>query len=443
MSSPTSFIDSTIVRQAPISGLLAIAALLSVVLPALHVTDAEAFLASIVATVVVTLIAAVSSWLPRLTALVPVLLVLDFVAIALLRTGTGAGTSIFSAIVLLPVVWWASLEGRQTVVWSVLGVAVVFLAPFVLTPGDPPAPSELIRLGLTAVVFGVVAGIVHELSRHARITVATAEANEGLVRDEIARAAAVQRSLLPTGSSSGTDGQDVTGTRRMADLSVAGTCLPAKSVGGDFFDWYRTGNGLAVSLGDVMGKGVGAGLIAAAVRATLRSARAVDDPSEALRRASDGLTAEEAGTDVTFTTLFHARVADDGTFRWADAGHGLSFVLRAAGGVERLRSMDLPLGLGLRDEWATTDGTLAPGDLLVSFSDGVLDLFGGLDDAIDEVAELAQRDREPAALVRALSARAEAVPHDDDVTVIVIRREAAVAPAASADAPGAPQSQQI
>jgi sigma-B regulation protein RsbU (phosphoserine phosphatase) len=440
MPSPTSLIDSTIVRQAPISGLLAIAALLSVVLPALHVTDAETFLASIVATVVVTLIAAVSSWLPRLTALVPILLVLDFVAIALLRTGTGAGTSIFSAIVLLPVVWWASLEGRRTVIWSVLGVAVVFLAPFVLTPGDPPAPSELIRLGLTAVVFGVVAGIVQELSRHARITVATAEANEGVVRDEIARAAAVQRSLLPT--SSGADAGAI-GSRRMADLSVAGACLPAKSVGGDFFDWYRTGNGLAVSLGDVMGKGVGAGLIAAAVRATLRSARTVDDPSEALRRASDGLTAEEAGTDVTFTTLFHARVADDGTFRWADAGHGLSFVLRAAGGVERLRSTDLPLGLGLRDEWATTDGTLAPGDLLISFSDGVLDLFGGLDDAVDEVAELAQRDREPEALVRALSARADAVPHDDDVTVIVIRREAAATPAVSADVSGSRESQRV
>ncbi len=440
MPSPTSLIDSTIVRQAPISGLLAIAALLSVVLPALHVTDAETFLASIVATVVVTLIAAVSSWLPRLTALVPILLVLDFVAIALLRTGTGAGTSIFSAIVLLPVVWWASLEGRRTVIWSVLGVAVVFLAPFVLTPGDPPAPSELIRLGLTAVVFGVVATIVQELSRHARITVATAEANEGVVRAEIARAAAVQRSLLPT--SSGSDAGAV-GSRRMADLSVAGACLPAKSVGGDFFDWYRTGNGLAVSLGDVMGKGVGAGLIAAAVRATLRSARTVDDPSEALRRASDGLTAEEAGTDVTFTTLFHARVADDGTFRWADAGHGLSFVLRAAGGVERLRSTDLPLGLGLRDEWATTDGTLAPGDLLISFSDGVLDLFGGLDDAVDEVAELAQRDREPAALVRALSARADAVPHDDDVTVIVIRREAAATPAVSADVSGSRESQRV
>jgi serine phosphatase RsbU (regulator of sigma subunit) len=117
--------------------------------------------------------------------------------------------------------------------------------------------------------------------------------------------------------------------------------------------------------------------------------------------------------------------------------------LRAAGGVERLRSMDLPLGLGLRDEWATTDGTLAPGDLLISFSDGVLDLFGGLDDAVDEVAELAQRDRDPAALVRALSARADAVPHDDDVTVIVIRREAAATSAAVADVAGSRQSQRV
>ena len=68
-------------------------------------------------------------------------------------------------------------------------------------------------------------------------------------------------------------------------------------------------------------------------------------------------------TDVTFTTLFHARISTDGTFRWADAGHGLSLVLRSDGTVDRLRSSDLPLGMGLRDAWATTEGFLDTGDL--------------------------------------------------------------------------------
>lgn len=415
MSRPTSVIDNPLVRQAPISGLLALGALFTLVLPTLEISHVELFLASLVTTAAATLLAAFALHFPRVLPLVPILLAVDFVSLALFRTGTGAGASVFTSLVVLPVVWWASLEGRRTIVYSILGVTLVILAPYALAPGTPMRASELVRLGITVVVFGTVAVIVHELSRRARRSVLSAQAREDTVRAEISRAAAVQRSLLPTST------DDIGGA-----VTVAGACLPAKSVGGDFFDWYRTRTGIAVSLGDVMGKGVGAGLIAAAVRATIRSARTVDDASEALRRASDGLAAEGAGTDVTFTTLFHARIDDDGTLQWADAGHGLSFVLRAAGGVDRLRSVDLPLGMGLRDEWATTTGALEPGDLLISFSDGVLDLFGGRDDAVDSVAELARVDRTPAAIVAALAERADRVPHDDDVTVIAIRREAVV-----------------
>ena len=412
MTRPTSIVDNPLVRQAPISGLLALSAFLSVVMPSLVITEHDLFVASVVGMVVATLLSAIPTLVRRAAWVVPILLTVDFLTIALLRTGTGAGASVFTALVVLPVIWWASLEGRRTVVFAVLGLLVVMLAPYVLTPTDPPGPSELVRVGAVVIVFGTVAVVVHELSRRSRLNLRSAEAREGKVRAEIDRAAAVQRSLLPTTTGRITD-----------DVVVAGACLPARSVGGDFFDWYPTNSGVAVSLGDVMGKGVGAGLIAAAVRSTLRSARTVDDPAEALKRASDGLTAEGVGPDLAFTTLFHARISDDGTLQWADAGHGLSFVLRADGHVDRLRSGDMPLGLGIREEWATSDGTLEPGDLLVSFSDGVLDLYDDLDDTIDSVAAIARAGRDPHAVVLALSARADEVPHDDDVTVIAIRRQ--------------------
>ncbi|PYY65839.1 MULTISPECIES: SpoIIE family protein phosphatase [unclassified Curtobacterium] len=412
MIRPTSIVDNPLVRQAPISGLLALSAFLSVVMPSLVITEHDLFVASVVGMVVATLLSAIPTLVRRAAWVVPILLTVDFLTIALLRTGTGAGASVFTALVVLPVIWWASLEGRRTVVFAVLGLLVVMLAPYVLTPTDPPGPSELVRVGAVVIVFGTVAVVVHELSRRSRLNLRSAEAREGKVRAEIDRAAAVQRSLLPTTTGRITD-----------DVVVAGACLPARSVGGDFFDWYPTNSGVAVSLGDVMGKGVGAGLIAAAVRSTLRSARTVDDPAEALKRASDGLTAEGVGPDLAFTTLFHARISDDGTLRWSDAGHGLSFVLRADGHVDRLRSGDMPLGLGIREEWATTEGTLEPGDLLVSFSDGVLDLYDDLDQTIESVAEIARAGRDPHAVVLALSARADEVPHDDDVTVIAIRRQ--------------------
>ncbi|WP_056123195.1 PP2C family protein-serine/threonine phosphatase [Curtobacterium sp. Leaf183] len=434
MSRPTSIFDSALVRQAPISGLVGLAVLLTMVVPGMPVTGPAAFLASIVVVAVATLFAAFA---PHAAAFVPVVLVLDFVALALLRSGTGAGASVFTSMVVLPVVWWASLPRRRTIVFAMAGVVGVILAPFVLMPDGAPGVSELVRLGTTLIVFGSVAAVVHELAGRARASVEAAEEREQQVRTEIERAAVVQRSLLPSSADGSTIsstpfGSAAVHTRSLGTLQVAGTCLPAKSVGGDFFDWYPTDDGLALSLGDVMGKGVGAGLIAAAVRTTLRSARAVDDPSMALHRASDGLTAEDGRSVVAFTTLFHARLGSDGSMRWADAGHGLAFVLRADGGVERLRSSDLPLGLGIRDEWRTSTGTLDPGDMLIAFSDGVLDLFGGRDDAIDAVAALArgEADRDPAALVTVLAQRADAVVHDDDVTVVALCRQPVTVPAA-------------
>jgi sigma-B regulation protein RsbU (phosphoserine phosphatase) len=417
MPNQTSIYDNPLVRQAPISAFVVLSALLTVALPVLEITHAQAFLASFVVTAIATLVAATAAGLPRLALLGAVLPGIDFIAVALLRAGTGNGASVFTSLVILPVVWAASRPGRWNIVYAAVGVAVVILTPFVLNPDQPPAGSELVRLGITVVVFGLVAVIVHELSRNARRSVAAARGGEEAVRAEIDRAATVQRSLLPS-----------TGLSASHSVTIAGACLPAKTVGGDFFDWYPTPGGIAFSLGDVMGKGVGAGLIAAAVRSTLRSARSVDDASEALKRASDGLAAETLSSEVTFTTLFHARVSDEGVLQWADAGHGLSSIVRADGRVERLLSGDLPLGLGLEllNAWGTTSTVLEPGDVLVTFSDGVLDLFDG--DAVDAVAALSREHRDPQALVEALSRRASEVPHDDDVTVVVLRREAAPLP---------------
>ena len=77
--------------------------------------------------------------------------------------------------------------------------------------------------------------------------------------EELAHAIQVQRGLLPKQFLS------------LPGFDVAGACVPTRSVGGDFYDWYPIGEGAAFTLGDVMGKGVGAALIAATVRGVLRA----------------------------------------------------------------------------------------------------------------------------------------------------------------------------
>jgi serine phosphatase RsbU (regulator of sigma subunit) len=173
-----------------------------------------------------------------------------------------------------------------------------------------------------------------------------------------------------------------------------------------------------------MGKGVGAGLIATAVRAVIRSVRSDSDPAAAICRAVDGLSTgpDHSNDSGGFTTLFHARATGE-VVRWVDAGHGLTVIARRDGTTERLASSDLPIGVGIDESWTTHETRLDVGDVLVSFSDEVLDLFGGELDTVFHVAAIAREHPRPAAVVATLIAFARSVDHDDDVTVIALARE--------------------
>jgi hypothetical protein len=230
-------------------------------------------------------------------------------------------------------------------------------------------------------------------------------------QQEHERAAAVQASLLPV------TGVDVPG------YEIAGACVPSRSVGGDFYDWYLTHDGLALTMADVMGKGVGSAIIAATVRAVLRGAGAGRSVLNTVARAAD-LLDQDLGGSGSFVTLFHGRLRPiDGTIRYVDAGHGLSLVLRSDGSTQRLSSSDLPLGTGLTDQWTRHQVLLAPGDTLAVFSDGVLDLYDGSLAAVDRVAELIRSAESPEAAVASVAALAKAATDIDDVTIVILRRK--------------------
>ncbi|WP_394769765.1 PP2C family protein-serine/threonine phosphatase [Lacisediminihabitans sp.] len=227
---------------------------------------------------------------------------------------------------------------------------------------------------------------------------------------ELDRATEVQRGLLPR--------QLVA----LAGYQLDGGCTPARAVGGDFFDWYPVSDGAAFTVADVMGKGIGAAIIAATVRSVLRSRAGEADLGQVMSLADCSLEPdlERAGA---FVTLFHARLnVALGEVRYVDAGHGLSLVVRAAGGVKRLATTSFPLGSGLGGGWREHILTLLPGDSLVSVSDGVLDLFDGTLASLDEVERIARSASSARGVVDALLEKAsDGAP--DDVTVVVLRRD--------------------
>ncbi|KUI35644.1 serine/threonine protein phosphatase [Mycobacterium sp. IS-1496] len=233
-----------------------------------------------------------------------------------------------------------------------------------------------------------------------------------LEQEELERAAEVQRALLP-GKLPPTPG-----------WSSGAASVPAKQVGGDFYDIRVEVPHAVLSLGDVMGKGMGAGMLAAATRAALRANDTQLSPSAAMSRVA-GIVDHDLQRTSAFITLTYVLVdLVTGDFRFADAGHGLHFIVRTGSNrVERAASSDLPVGLD--SGWDEKHGALQPGDALLLVSDGVMDLWGGSVEQLSAaVAQCArQHGTSPQALVDALCARANGDLDRDDVTAVVLRRE--------------------
>lgn len=221
------------------------------------------------------------------------------------------------------------------------------------------------------------------------------------------RARFIQQALLPTlPAASGYD--------------VAGLCLPKTDVGGDFYSWRELGEHMSLAIADVMGKGTAAALMAATVRSALHST-VVPDPGVALGVASE-LLARDLECTSTFATAFLATLnMATGVLRYADAGHGLSIVVSPDGSYRRLHGDGLPLGIGEAGSWTTHTVELQPGEMLATFTDGVLDLFDGTLKALDHVTALIA-GTDPAQAVSKLRSLQEQTIADDDFTALIVRR---------------------
>lgn len=234
---------------------------------------------------------------------------------------------------------------------------------------------------------------------------AEAEIRDSAARD---RARATQQALLPAAAPAG------------SDYEMAGICLPKADVGGDFYSWEESDGNLSLAIADVMGKGTAAALVAATVRSAIRSTGS-QHPGTVLDIASERLALDLDRT-CTFATAFLASIdTETGKLRYADAGHGLTLIVSPDGSHRRLHGSGLPLGIGEPGSWTTSSTLLEPGDTLASFTDGVLDLFGGTLSALEQLAGIIM-DTHPSDVIetlRGLQARTEA---EDDLTAVLVRR---------------------
>jgi len=220
---------------------------------------------------------------------------------------------------------------------------------------------------------------------------------------------------------------------RLGAAEIKGLSIPAREVGGDFFNYFALADGrLAMLVGDVSGKGVSAALLMANVQATLRARLPLETD---LARLADGLDREvdENTPHSVYVTMFLGILdVERSTLRYVNAGHNPQFLIRERGGIEPLSSTGMPIALYAGQGYQEATIEVTAGDLLFFYTDGLVEtenergeMFGAERLQALLEAEHTQRvdmllDRVDAA-VRAFRGRAEPL---DDATMMALRVDA-------------------
>jgi sigma-B regulation protein RsbU (phosphoserine phosphatase) len=189
-----------------------------------------------------------------------------------------------------------------------------------------------------------------------------ARESEQRLRNELDTAREIQRQLLPTGA------------REIPGLDLAAAYVPARELGGDFYDFLPYGKGrLAFALGDVSGKGTAAALYASLAIGTVREI-VVDHngaPAEMLALLNQRLLG--ARLDSRFIAMLFA-VYDAPTRRLTLSNAGGPYPLLVRDGVvQPIRLEGVPLGLLPGTDYDEMTIDLQPGDVALFASDGILE----------------------------------------------------------------------
>jgi serine phosphatase RsbU (regulator of sigma subunit) len=221
-------------------------------------------------------------------------------------------------------------------------------------------------------------------------------------------------------------------------VEIAFATRPANTVGGDFYDAFlreveeggTKANRLLLVVADVVGKSVPAALLMATFQASLRTLANARAPLGDLVHGMNHYACAHSLEGRRFTTAFFGEL--DPTTRaltYTLAGHNNPVLRRASGAIERLTIGNLPLGIDPKACYECGATTLAPGDLLVGFTDGVVDAVNAKDEDYGEARLLALlgaagAENAKATLERLLAdirAFVGVTRQHDDITCLVVR----------------------
>ena len=261
---------------------------------------------------------------------------------------------------------------------------------------------------------------IHELGQ-----AGAASRNEGLLARELSMAGKIQADILPEEPPS------------ILGWDIAARLVPAHETSGDFYDFIPiSDHKLGMVVADVTDKGMGAALFMALSSTLIRTyaVRYPTLPAIALSAVSDRLLSDTRGG--MFVTAFYGILEPHtGRVLYANAGHPAGVLISTRRGkelIDRLRPTGMAMGVSSDARWRQKEARMTPGDLLVLYTDGITEannpngVFFEEDRLIETILENAGGTAQQIldALVEAVYRFIGPVPRQDDIAMIVVRREA-------------------
>jgi sigma-B regulation protein RsbU (phosphoserine phosphatase) len=230
---------------------------------------------------------------------------------------------------------------------------------------------------------------------------------------ELELAQDLQMKLLP----------DLSEFEEIAD--VAARCVPARPVGGDFYQLFRLSDGkIGAMLGDVTSHGFGASLIMALSMSVMAIyARETASPGDLLRAIHRALIQKLESTEMFMTVFYGVIDSAEHTLVYANAGHAHAFRFHGAEPAQRLMATSPPLGIAEYGSYGESRVAWQPGDLLCLFTDGLTNpSLKTTEEAVVEAVNRCRRRQASeiiAAMFEARGRRGGEAP--DDQTAFVLR----------------------
>ena len=221
---------------------------------------------------------------------------------------------------------------------------------------------------------------------------------------------------------------------KVPGLNIAFATRPANTVAGDYYDVFprqgTTPERFLLAVADVAGKSIPAALLMATFQASLKTLSSTSCSLPELIAGMNRYACSNSQGGLRFTTAFIAEFDPaNRVLSYINAGHNSPILRRSAGTIERLQAGGVPLGIQPDANYAAGEVTLASGDWLVIFTDGIVEAVNQFNEEYGESRLLAVVNAgttiSPDALLQRVIADVNAfvgpTPQHDDITCMVIK----------------------